>query len=180
MTIAQDAARVCVESISLLKKLSPDSESFVPPTILFLSSASCAPALSQSQGKLAHWILHELALYYIYDDLERAQRYLELPANRWIPHVIVCPNGLTEGEPVGHTISLEPSDVGMLTYADLGAGMLDIAGDTEKWKGKMVQPSGIKMPDNPQVGVLARYIFIGLLCRFARPLWRLGRWAGWW
>ena len=125
-------------------------------------------------------MLHDLALWYVYHDLELAQAYLELPEHRWIPHVIVCPNGLTEGEAVGHTIGLEPSDVPFLTYADLGAAMIEMAEGKEEWTGKMVQAGAKRMPDNPQALVLVRYVIIGLLCRFVRPAWWLGRWAGWW
>lgn len=180
ISIAQDAARVCVDAISLCRKRSPDPSTYVAPTILFLSSASCSPKLSEKQGIWAHWLLHDCALYYIYHDLEIAQRYLESVENTWIPHVIVCPNGLSEGAAVGHTIGLEPSDVAMLSYADLGGAMIEIAEGKDKWEGKMVQASGQREMENPQWGVLVKYICVGLLCRFARPLWSLGRWAGWW
>ena len=181
ISIAQDAARVCVEAIALNRKRSPNPAEYVAPTILFLSSASCSPRFALSQGKWAHDFLHDLARWYIYHDLELGQAYLEQPEHDWIPHVIVCPNGLTEGEAVGHTIGLEPSDVPFGTYADLGGAMIEIAQDqNNKWTGKMVQAASKSTPKDPQVLVLVRYVFIGLLCRLVRPAWSLGRLAGWW
>jgi putative NADH-flavin reductase len=78
---------------------------------------------------LLYLALHDLALYFLYQDLEAAERVL-LAAGPAISWTIVQPPMLVPAKEVGYTMIENapiPGATGMLPFADLAAALIEIA-----------------------------------------------------
>ena len=103
---------------------------------MVLSSASVNPKLSESIPHAAHAVVYT-AFSHLYADLEHAETYYRLHSD-WLQVVFVQPGALVVDEQRGHTLDLEKTS-GFCSFADLAAGMIEIAGtDDYDWKGVSV------------------------------------------
>lgn len=128
--IVQDAAHSVVAALCHLR--SQDSSSSIP-RILILTSAGINPRAHESGGAVFHWLLHK-ALSYSYEDLKLAQSYLQLHRS-WLRAVFVQPGGLSNDVAKGYRLCTEGNVRGFISYADVAAGMVDIAERSEAAKG---------------------------------------------
>lgn len=173
--IAQDAAESIVSALEQLRSEATETK-YKPPTVVFLSSASLAPHLGSIPGPI-HWLLFQ-ALYYVYTDVALGVKHIRRQG--WIPLIEVCPNGLTKGKSVGFELITEPAKEGFNTYTDLGAAMVQAAREGDQWVGKQVGVGSLRKVEDAQPGVLAKYLFWGLVASWAPGLYDLGRkWGVW-
>ncbi|KAL8785856.1 MAG: hypothetical protein Q9195_008480 [Heterodermia aff. obscurata] len=136
--VAQDAAQSIVAACCHLKAQDP---SVSLPKLLFLASATINPHLCRELPAPVHWLL-KASFYYVYEDLEYAQAYLELHKS-WLNVTFIQPGGLVHDIQRGHAISLERQQT-FLSYLDLAAGFIEVANageDLYKWKAVSVIPT---------------------------------------
>ncbi|KAL8704657.1 MAG: hypothetical protein Q9201_002191 [Fulgogasparrea decipioides] len=134
--IAQDTAQSIVVALMEIRMTKPQAKL---PTIVWLSSGSINKKFYSQAPAFVHWLL-VTSFSYVYTDLAHAQEYLELH-RKWLKAVYIQPGGLVEDKQRGHTISTEKERT-FLSYADLAAGMIEIAetGGYD-WQGVAVNPS---------------------------------------
>ena len=139
LSIAQDSARVLVETLEAVRK---EDKRAPLPRLLFISSYSVSTII-EGQNSAVRWLVH-LALGNIYGDLIKAETFLRQHED-WLQVVFVQP-GVLSSDPVqrGHALSVTSlGNGGFLSYVDLAAGMIEIAesGDKYDWQGVVVQPT---------------------------------------
>lgn len=133
--IAQDQAEAV---ITVLRNLRAQDPTMRVPKIVVLSSASTEKKFNDELPWLLELVLHKAA-YYIYEDLEAAERYLRAESD-WVSCVFVKPGGLSQDVARGHQISEERQQT-FLSFKDLAGGMVEVAGaavEGDRWDGKSV------------------------------------------
>lgn len=174
-SIAVDTAAF---TISALQRLKSEQNNYKPPTILMLSSASLNPALGKAPA------LVKIALYYLYADLERAQEMYLSEATSEAPLlnvVFVQPPGILPGiVPTGHKLITSADDPrATISFADLGAGMVELAERWEEFAGKGVGLRATGKVGN-NWGPNLRNLAVGLFTYYMPWFWRVGRSVGVW
>jgi putative NADH-flavin reductase len=146
LRIAQDTAQVIVAAFSQIRTRNPNAKL---PKLIVMSSGSVNPKFAAEQPKIVHWLLWH-GLSNIYTDLEQAEWYLRLQKG-WLNVTFIQPGGLVHDVQKGYALSTERCGGTFLSFADLSAGMIDIArmeSDHYAWKGVAVVPtnSDVKIP----------------------------------
>lgn len=137
--IAQDTANAVVAALCHLRS---QDAGFKAPKLIFLSSASLSTAPHDGEPAAVKAIITR-AMSNAYADLRFAEENMRLHSS-WLDAIFVQPPGLTEDVQKGHALSVEKTSSGFLSYFDLAAGMIEIAG-SEEYKGMMgvaVMPTG--------------------------------------
>ncbi|KAL8967114.1 MAG: hypothetical protein Q9183_003060 [Haloplaca sp. 2 TL-2023] len=164
MRMVQDGCQSVVAALSTIKANDAGAKM---PRVLLLSSATMNPRMQPDHGRAleAMKFLLKAALFYAYEDLGHAENFLRLQKG-WLNVTFIHPGGLVEDEPKGHTLTLDKPPEGFVGYADVAAGMIDVAaGEDERysWDGVGVLPKS-SARFNPEVplifgrGLLAYYL----------------------
>lgn len=166
---SEDAARAITEALSALRSASPDK--YATPTVLVLSSASLNKRMSAKYPYLMKSLLM-FALHYCYSDVGAGNDILlshsrpeDAEAGLLLP-IFVTPGGLMDPdgtEETGYELSEEEGT--MVSYADLGAGMVELAAKRESYWFKSVAVNATG-PLKTTPGVLVGYLGRGILSRF--------------
>ena len=160
MRMVQNGAHSIVAALSTLRAQDPNAKM---PRILLLSSAGINPRLQREAGLVKNML--SKALFYAYEDLRHAEDFLRLQKG-WLDVVFIHAGALVEDEATGHTLTVDTPPRGFVGYADLAAGMIEIAGvgdDRYSWQGVGVLPkkSARFNPEAPVIfvrGILAYYL----------------------
>ena len=122
-TVARDTARCVINALRALQ------EEKVPlPKLIILSSASLEPKFCNDVPQWVHTMLYYAASH-VYKDLELAETLLRNEQS-WITGTTwVKPGGLSHDAQKGHVVSKDNA-VTPLSFLDLAAGMIEVAGDT--------------------------------------------------
>lgn len=172
-SVAIDTAQGIMSALETLRD--EPANTFKPPTVVFLGSASLSPKLSSSIPKPMKWLLWQ-AIYYVYTDLARAIQYME--KHDWIPLLKFFPGGLTPGTGVGWHLSSEPPEKEeLLSYVDLAGAMIEAAED-DKWVGREVTAHSAGVVPDAQPARLLVFVLEGLLASWLPWLWRVLIWIG--
>jgi len=169
--VAQDTANVIIAACSYIKSQDPST---ALPRLLFLSSASVNPVFSKEMPRIAHEMLFN-SLWYIYTDLEYAEKNLRLHRS-WLDVVFIQPGGLAQAARTGHSISQEKQGGGWMAFADLAAGMIEIADSGDySWSGVAVRPTSkdVAIPRHVP-GLLLKSLMYALV----PPSYRLAKFLG--
>lgn len=168
MSIAYDTASLVVAALQDLRK--EVGASYTTPTILQLRTASL------NETFVAHypWLQHKFiffCLHHVYEDLDRGCKLLQSAAAEtpglldYIfadPPAIHDPDGTTR---TGHKLVFKAEDQPpCLSYADLGAGMCELAERREEFKGMGVGVAATGKV-NETWGILAGYLGAGARAR---------------
>ena len=130
--VARELNKSVVAALETIRQKDPQARL---PQLIILSSASLEKDLMKDFPHFAHGILSKAAGY-IYADLRLAEEYLR--SHEWIKQVYIKPGGLVLDSPKGHILSTERQQT-FLSYADLAAGMVEVAdADDDKWDLKNV------------------------------------------
>ena len=168
MRLAQETAHAVVAALCRNRNNNP---AYKPPRLLVLSSASMNEKIMPPS--LASTVAHH-AFSHIYEDLGFAERYLRLHES-WLNVIFVQPGGLTTDIQKGHQVSLSECS-GFVSYLDLAAGMIELAGTTEyDWKGVCVMATAkdVKFEKNAPPQALR-----GLVWHYAPQLYWVSRYVG--
>lgn len=130
-SIAQDTAHQVIAAMQVLR----EKQRAKIPTLVMLSSSSTEPYLCRNMPGFAHPLLYR-ANYYIYTDLEVAERFLRSHAE-WIDTVYMKPGALSHDLQGGHVLSTE-SQASPVSFLDLAAGMVELGDKGEQFAGKAV------------------------------------------
>lgn len=130
-TIAQDTAHQVIAAMQLLRK----EQTMKLPTLVVLSSSSTEPHLCRNMPYLGHALLYR-AMWYIYTDLEAAERFLR-PHQDWINITYMKPGAISHDVQGGHVLSTE-SQVSPVSFLDVAAGMVELGDRSEEFAGKAV------------------------------------------
>ena len=188
MSVVTDAAEALIDTCERLRaELGAD---YKTKLAVVLSSSTTSKTLRKSLPALAQWLL-ETGLNWAYGDLRRAERKFmalyEKSKKEAIPLLNVIfakPGGIVptiQGVgPTGHELSTEVVSP-LVGYADLGAGMVEMAERCEElglaWKDVSVNATG-------RVGSDAwdkmKILLGGLFANLAPGIWLRGRGRGWW
>lgn len=190
MSIATDAAKAIIQACEDLKR-KDEKGGYKAPTVVVLSSSTVNPKLVAATPIVVRWIV-EIALNWTYADLRRAEalyRSLHYSSGEkkdaeLLKVIFAQPSGLVpaieKDKPTGHVLSTEaPSP--MVSYADLGVGMVEMAERCEElgleWKGVSVNATGaVRFDTWDKFKVLSN----GVVANWAPGIWRWGRGRGWW
>ncbi|CAG8951846.1 hypothetical protein HYFRA_00005650 [Hymenoscyphus fraxineus] len=143
-TIAVDTAASIISALRLIRSTS--GETYKSPLVLVLTSASVNDSLQDKPPQPVKALL-ERALWYLYEDLRKAQAlYLSLREDDpgLLDAIFVQPPAIMPGTvPTGHEISTVRGG-SVVSFADVGAGMVEMAGKRGelKWKGSFVAGYG--------------------------------------
>lgn len=130
--ISQDLS---LATVTALKKLKADSDSFQPPKLVLLSSATVDDYLSRKIPYFRPIMLR--AASNVYEDLRRTETFLRAQED-WLTTIYIKPGGLSKDIGRGHKLTLHDEET-FLSYVDLAAGMIEAASDTsDQWDGKNV------------------------------------------
>ena len=162
--MVQDGCQSVVAALSTMSAKDPHARM---PRILLLSSASMNPRFEPDHGRVIGAMrgLLKAALFYAYEDLGHAEDFMRLQKG-WLNVTFIHPGGLVEDEAKGHTLTLDKPPEGFVGYADLAAGMIDVAAGEDgryAWDGVGVLPKS-SARFNPEVplifgrGLLAYYL----------------------
>ena len=176
MRIVQEAAHSVVAALCHLRS----QDRFTSPRILFLTSAGINEHMHDRSSAVFVWLLHK-ALSYSYEDLSLAQSYLKLHKS-WLKVVFIQPGALSNDVASGYSLSTERGTQGFLSYADLAAGMVEIAGRKDEkslddgefdWREVMIVPTSDKVKFNMEA---PRNLVRGLVAHFVpSAYWGLKR-----
>ncbi|KAL8825262.1 MAG: hypothetical protein Q9191_004521, partial [Dirinaria sp. TL-2023a] len=128
--IVQEAVHSVVAALCHLRSQDPFTSL---PRILLLSSIGINPRAHENGPAFFNWLLHS-ALSYSYEDLELAQSYLQLHKS-WLKAVFIQPGALSNDVAKGHRLCSDGNTQGFISYADVAAGMVEIAERSEATKG---------------------------------------------
>jgi len=169
--VAQDTANVIIAACSHLKSQDPST---ALPRLLFLSSAAVNPVFVKEIPFIGHKLLFN-SLWYIYTDLEFAEKNLRLHRS-WLDVVFIQPGGLAQAPRKGHSISQEKQGGGWMSFADLAAGMIEIAdSDDYSWSGVAVRPTSKDVSFPKQ---LPGHLLKGLMYTFVPSSYRFAKFGG--
>lgn len=167
-TPGEDAAKAITGALSALRQ--SKGENYNPPTVLILSSASLNPHFYNQMPSFMHDFLM-FALHYTYSDVavgNQIYRSLSDPGSHnagLLNPIFIEPGGLMDPdgtEETGYEISHDKAT--SVSYADLGAGMVEIATQKEQYSDKSVAVNGTgKFKMTPLV--LVRYLLRGIWAR---------------
>lgn len=171
LRITQDAAHAIVAALCHLGRTNGAPR---VPKVVFLSSSSLNPRMYADKPAILHWLL-STAFSNAYADLAHTQAFLRLHES-WLKVTLIQPGGLTEDDQKGHALSLDQKAAPpFVTYADLAAGMIEVAGveaydgmgvsvvsksrDVKfEWKAPKQMARGLVWHFAPSVGWLAKYV----------------------
>jgi hypothetical protein len=190
MTVATDAAKAIIGACEGLKR-KEEKGGYKAPTVVVLSSSSVNPKLAAASPRAVKWLV-EIALNWTYADLRRAEGlYRSLHDSSGdkkeaeLLNVIFAQPGalvpaIEKDKPTGHVLSTEKSSP-MVSYADLGVGMVEMAERWEElglgWRGVSVNATGaVRFDTWDKFKVLS----IGVVAHWAPGVWGWGRGRGWW
>lgn len=141
-----------------------------------LSSASLGEEMAGHPPAPIFYLVKK-ALYYIYEDLRKAEALYhktQAVSPDLLDVIFVRAPVIMPGDtPTGHELSTEYGG-GVVSFADLGQGMVEMVGKREdlRWKGVSVISTGNITQDwNNNVKVLVP----GLLAYFLPWIWSIGR-----
>ena len=196
MNVATDAAEGVIRACERLRAEAGEGKGkgYKTKTVVVLSSCTTSTTLKKTIPAFAIWLL-EAALNWTYGDLRRAEsRYLSLrntpdKDNKTDPMpllnvIFAKPGGIVPTipgvGPTGHKLSTETvSD--MVGYADLGAGMVEMA---ERWEELGLSWRDVSVNATGRVGSdawdKAKLLVSGLFANIAPGVWVRGRGQGWW
>ncbi len=191
MSVATDAAKAIIRACEGLKSKEEKGGGYKAPTVVVLSSSSVNPKLASATPRAVKRML-EMALNWAYADLRRAEGlYRSLHDSSGdkkeaeLLNVIFAQPGalvpaIEKDKPTGHVLSTEKSSR-MVSYADLGVGMVEMAEKWEElglgWRGVSVNATGaVRFDIWNKIKVLSN----GLVANWAPGVWRRGRGRGWW
>jgi len=169
--VCEETAAAIISSLGSIRDAtkSNDNELYEKPTVIYLSSASMDPVHNGG-------FLIECALFYAYKDLrvgERLYRETVSADPGLLNFIFARPPGIMPGEvPTGHKLSLTEVSV-IVSYADLGAGMVEMAQNRGEYGNKAVLVSAtgkVKQDWVPNI----KHLLFGMFCYFFPGLWRLG------
>lgn len=180
MSIALDTAASIISALKTLRAATPPTDQYRRPTVLVLSSASLNANFPHPPAVIT------TALHYLYADLRRAEAlYSDCGENDpgLLEAIFAHPPATMPGtEPTGHALSTDGGNLtsmAVVSFADLGAGMVEMAARREElaWKGVMVRATGQVVADwRPNI----RYLAMGLFAYYLPSIWGLGRkWSLW-
>lgn len=133
VNISVETAHAVVLAQQSLQTKSPQLK--IPRQVV-LSSASLDDQFWNGVPAFVHKLLYASNAH-IYDDLARAQTYLEQQEN-WLDITFVTPGGLSHDVPPReYELTLERQQT-FISFLDLVAGMLQVAEEGERWAGKHV------------------------------------------
>lgn len=167
MRLAQETAHAVVAALCRIRNSKP---AYKPPRLLVLSSASMNEKIFPPS--LGARIAHQ-AFSHVYEDLGFAEQYLRLHES-WLNVIFVQPGGLTTDIQKGHQVSLSQCSP-FVSYLDLAAGMIELAGTTEyDWKGVSVMATAkdVKFEKNAPPQALR-----GLVWHYAPQLYWASRYV---
>lgn len=176
-SIALDTAKAIVSTLQLLQKDNPLD--YRPPTVVMLSAAPLNPNFSRDVPIFLKYILHA-AFSNAYDDLGRAEAlYKSLMGENLLNIIFAQPPAIMPGRvPTGYELSTTRASR-VVSYADLGIGMVEMAERGEEFVGKDVSVNAtgeVKVNWGPNLKNLAK----GLLAHFFPGGWWAGRRRRWW
>lgn len=138
MSVAQDTAKAITAALAGLKQ--EKGTAFKPPTVVVLSSAALNPKFSEDTPWPALYML-KFALHYLYQDLELSYDvYKESASDGLLEYIFAEPPGLMDPdgtEKTGHSLSMDKTSY-VISYADLGAAMCELAERREEYSGNAV------------------------------------------
>lgn len=164
LTIAIDTAHVVIEALEKNRKEAPNAP---VPKVVVLSSASTNKQFIETVGKIAATVAHT-AFSNIYADLERAEAFLR--SHDWLSVSFIKPGVLAQDIQRGHELSTTKSE-SPISYADVAAGMIEVADSGDEYIGKDVSPNP-KVKNLPFPKEAPVYMFWGLLFHFFPWLWK--------
>lgn len=189
LTIATDAAEAIIRVCEGLR--GQEKGEYKAPLVVVLSSSSMNPKLAATTPRPVKWIVNT-ALNWTYADLRRAEAlYRSLHDSsrdkkeaELLTVIFAQPGGLVpaieKDKPTGHVLSTEESSM-MVSYADLGVGMVEMAERWEElglgWKGVSVNATGAVRWDTWEK---FKVLSIGVVANWAPGVWGWGRGRGWW
>lgn len=157
--------------IAALKALrQKQAASYIVPTIVQLRSVNSNPIVGPRELSVPRFILR-YCLYYAYADLDRGCDLLEQTATEdpaLLDYIFIDPPGLHDSEGTtltGHELLVTELPKMNLGYADLGAGMCEVAERRKGFKGKGIIVSATG-PVNTTTSLLLGYVFTGLKARW--------------
>jgi putative NADH-flavin reductase len=168
-SIALDTAKAIVSALQHLQQADP--QDYRPPTVVMLSAGALNPQFSKDIPVFFKYLL-DTALSYAYDDLRRAEAFYKSLAQDGLLNVIIAqPPAIMAGDvPTGHGLSTTRA-TRVVSYADLGLGMIEMAERGDEFVGKCVTVNATgKVKEN--WGPNLRTLVKGLLIPGA---WRAGR-----
>ncbi|KAB8269210.1 Averufin oxidase A [Aspergillus minisclerotigenes] len=138
-TLCQDSARAIISALQ--QQQQSEGASYQPCTIVQLRSASMNPALAAQVPVFVHRIV-TFCLFANYADIKQAcQYYSEAQKQGTLEYILVDPPTLHDANGMQRTgyrlISTEPQAT-VLSYADLGAAMCEIAHRQSEFHGRAV------------------------------------------
>lgn len=131
-SISLDTARAVIDALQSLRDKDP---TFRPPRLVILSSASLDNKFWRGVPAFVHNLMYA-ANSHIYDDLARAEAFLRKYED-WLDMTFVMPGGLAHDVQRGHALSGEKQQT-FISFLDLAAGMIEVAGGDGEWHGKHV------------------------------------------
>ncbi|KAI9798075.1 MAG: hypothetical protein M1833_004972 [Piccolia ochrophora] len=133
MRIAQHAAQCVVAALS--NNLVADPSAKVPRVVVLSAASIAASVLDPPLSAFEHWMFVTAALNYLNDDLRHAEAYYRMHS-KWLPVTFAQPANIAHDKARGFDLSTTKYSQ-RISYADLGAGMVQMA-DDEQWIGKRV------------------------------------------
>lgn len=171
-SIAYDTAAAIIDALKSLQNA--DQPSSVSPTILQLRAAPVNPTIKMQMPAPVRFMLW-FSLHYCYADLQKAAELYAQAAKETtvlLDYIYIDPGALHDAggsERTGHKLCYNERLKPMLSYADLGAGICELAERREEFKGKGVGISStgkVRMTWSANVG----YMVNGLKNRFLHLL----------
>lgn len=179
LSIALDTAAAIISALQDVKKKAQGK--YVKPVILMLSSASVSKTLDGSPPAPVKAIL-DRALWFLYEDLRKAEslyRDCRQDDAELLDVIFIQAPGIMPGTvPTGHEISTKMG-TGVVSFADLGAGMIETAVRREEleWREVSVLATGkVDVDWGPNI----KHLLTGLVAYCSPGIWRLGRGWGLW
>jgi oxidoreductase AflX len=162
-SLAVDTAKAIVSALHVLQQDSPTE--YKPPTVVVLSSGAINPQFSKVVLK-AFKVILDTALFHAYEDLRRAEAFYKSVAQDDLLNVVFAqPLAIMAGDvPTGYELSTTRC-AKVVSYADLGAGIVEMAERGEEFVGKgvtVVATGDVKGNWGPNLKSLVK----GLYARF--------------
>lgn len=149
--VSRDQAEAVVAALQKLRDQQPRAKL---PMLIVFSSAEADDKFFYDTPFPIRNILYA-ANYFIYEDLKAAERYLR--QYEWVDKVFLKSGGISYDQAQGHILSEEASQT-FISWADVAAGMVQLADEGQRWSGKnvSVQSNAKAKPEYSNVPLLFR------------------------
>lgn len=176
-SIATDTAAAIIDALHRAReRTSASVSSWEKPLVVILSSASVGEGYSGHPPAPIYYIVQR-ALHYLYEDLRQTQQLYRDLGDRdpaLLDFIFVQPPGIMPGEvPTGYKFSTDYAG-GVVSFADLGAGMVELAERRNDFLGRgvsVIATGEVKQDWRDNLKALV----VGLLAYFLPWVWQAGK-----